>query len=159
MIMTIGIDPGLSGAIGFLLDGRFHHVVDMPTMLKGGGSVKNEVNPAELRSLLRDTIQGDVVMVVIERVNAMPGQGVSSVFSIGDSFGTARGVVSCLSLEHGYVSPVTWKKHFKLSSNKEEARALATRMFPTAPLGLKKHSDRAESLLMARWVWDKLLSR
>jgi crossover junction endodeoxyribonuclease RuvC len=154
-MITIGIDPGLTGAIGVLKSGVFVAVEDMPTVAKGSGSVKREVDPAGLFSLLRSHVAADdAVSVVLERVNAMPGQGVSSVFSLGDSFGTARAVVAALGWELHYVAPVTWKKSFGLGSDKEMSRALAVRTFPTAPLNLKKHSDRAESLLMARWLYN-----
>jgi len=154
-MIIIGIDPGLSGAIGFLRDGVFLAVEDMPTVAKGSGSVKREVSPAGLRQLIRQHVQnGDICAVVLERVNAMPGQGVSSVFSLGDSFGCARAVVASAGVELTYVAPVSWKKYFKLTSDKEVSRALAVKLFPAAPLTLKKHSDRAESLLMARWLWE-----
>lgn len=154
-MITIGVDPGLSGAIGVLRNGVFVAVEDMPTVAKGSGSVKREVDPAGLFSLLRSHVPPvDAVSVVLERVNAMPGQGVSSVFSLGDSFGTARAVIASLGWELHYVAPVTWKKSFGLTSDKEMSRALAVRTFPTAPLNLKKHSDRAESLLMARWLYN-----
>jgi crossover junction endodeoxyribonuclease RuvC len=154
-MITIGIDPGLTGALGFLRDGVFLAVEDMPTVTKGSGSVKNEVSPAGVKQLIqKHVVQGESVCVVLERVNAMPGQGVSSVFSLGDSFGCARSVVAALNLQLVYVAPVTWKKHFKLASDKELSRALATMRFPTAPLHLKKHSDRAEALLMARWLYE-----
>jgi crossover junction endodeoxyribonuclease RuvC len=156
-MITIGIDPGLSGAIGILNTGALVAVYDMPIVAKGSGSVKNEVDPAGLIFLLRQHVpQGATVSVVLERVNAMPGQGVSSVFSLGDSFGAARAAAAACQFELTYVSPVTWKKHFNLTSDKEQSRSLATRMFPTAQLHLKKHSDRAEALLMARWLYDKL---
>lgn len=155
-MITIGIDPGLSGAIGILLDGMLVAVEDMPIVAKGSGSVKNEVDPAGLMLLLRRHVNSDQpVRAVLERVNAMPGQGVSSVFSLGDSFGTARACVAACGIELTYVTPVNWKKHFNLVSDKEMSRALAVRMFPAAPLHLKKHSDRAEALLMARWLYER----
>lgn len=155
-MITIGIDPGLSGAVGILLDGTLLAVEDMPVVAKGSGSVKNEVDPAGLMLLLRRHVDSNKpVRAVLERVNAMPGQGVSSVFSLGDSFGTARACVAACGIELTYVTPVNWKKHFNLVSDKEMSRALAVRMFPAAPLHLKKHSDRAEALLMARWLYDR----
>jgi len=154
-MLIIGIDPGLTGAVGFLRDGVFVAVEDMPTVVKGVGSVKREVSPAGLKTLIKVVLQPDeAVVCVIERVNAMPGQGVSSVFSLGDSFGCARSVLATAGFEMTYVSPVTWKKHFKLASDKELSRALAVKLFPEAPLHLKKHDGRAESLLMARWLWE-----
>jgi crossover junction endodeoxyribonuclease RuvC len=154
-MITIGIDPGLSGAIGVLRDGVYVAVLDMPTVVKGSGVVKNEVDPAGLAALLRQHAPAEeAVAVALERVNAMPGQGSSSVFSFGDSFGCARAVVAACRLELTYMTPAQWKKHFKLTSDKELCRALAVRMFPEAPLNLKKHADRAEALLMARWLYE-----
>ena len=155
MMITIGIDPGLSGAIGVLKDGAYVAVLDMPIVAKGSGAVKNEVDPAGLITLLRQfgSPEHDVA-VALERVNAMPGQGSSSIFSLGDSFGCARSAVAACRFETVYVTPAQWKKHFKLTSDKELGRALAVRMFPGAPLNLKKHADRAEALLMARWLHE-----
>lgn len=154
-MITIGIDPGLSGAIGVLRNGIYVEVHDMPIVAKGTGSVKNEVDPAGLIALLRQSVPADEsVVVALERVNAMPGQGSSSIFSLGDSFGCARSAIAGCRFETVYVTPMQWKKHFKLTSDKEMSRALAVRMFPTAPLNLKKHSDRAEALLMARWLHE-----
>jgi len=154
-MITIGVDPGLSGAIGVLKNGIYLAVLDMPTVAKGSGSVKNEVNPAELMTLLKQhVLNNENVSVVLERVNSMPGQGVSSTFSLGDSFGCARSIIAACRYELTYTSPAHWKKFFNLGSDKDASRALAIRLFPTAPLGLKKHSDRAEALLMARWLYD-----
>lgn len=155
MTLIVSIDPGLTGAIGFLRSGVYVAVEDMPTLVKGVGSVKREVSPAGLKQLIRShLIVGEDVVAVIEKVGAMPGQGVSSVFSLGDSYGTARAVLATANFETVYVSPVTWKKYFKLSSDKELSRSLAVRCFPAAPLTLKKHADRAEALLIARWLWE-----
>lgn len=154
-MITIGVDPGLTGAIGILQDGRYVAVEDMPTVLKGVGSVKREVSPSALIALLRERVPpADNVAAALERVNAMPGQGVSSVFSLGDSFGTARAVLSVARVELHYVVPASWKKHFKLPADKEAGRALAQRLFPLAPLHLKKHDGRAEALLIARWLHE-----
>lgn len=154
-MITIGIDPGLSGAIGLLKNGKYAGVWDMPTVVKGSGSVKSEVDPAGLIKLLLEACsEENSAIVALERVNSMPGQGVSSVFSLGDSFGCARSSVAAARLEVVYVTPARWKNHFKLTSSKDMCRAAAVRMFPEAPLNLKKHSDRAEALLMARWLYE-----
>ena len=155
-MITIGIDPGLSGAVGVLNNGLYQAVEDMPTVAKGSGSVKSEADAAGLLGMLRWYSKPDIpVAVALERVNAMPGQGVSSVFSLGDSFGVARAVVAASRFELTYVTPATWKRHFGLGSDKEQCRALAIRLFPDAPLHLKKYADRAEALLMARWLYEK----
>ena len=154
-MITIGIDPGLNGAVGVLRDGRFVAVEDMPIVAKGSGSVKNEVDAVGLLKLLRHYAPADEdAEVALERVNAMPGQGVSSVFSLGDSFGVARAAVSATRLHIVYVTPPTWKKYFGLSSDKEMCRAFAIRTYPEAPLNLKKYVDRAEALLMALWLYN-----
>jgi len=154
-MITIGVDPGLSGAVGVLSDGKFVAVEDMPTVVKGSGSVKNEVDPAGLIALLRKYAPADdSVAVALERVNAMPGQGVSSIFSLGDSFGCARSAIAACRFATYYITPAQWKKSFGLTSDKELSRALAVRLYPEAPLHLKKHSDRAEALLLARWLHE-----
>lgn len=159
----IGIDPGLSGAISLIDEtGKALAVLDMPLMVKGKGSgkVKNCVDPRGLQDLLR----GYMVMVlpnkrdeyneftcVLETVNSMPGQGVAGVFSLGDTYGAIRATITCLGIPLCSVSPVTWKKHFKIPKEKEVARALAIEMFPEIAdrLTRKKDIDRAESLLLA----------
>lgn len=154
-MITVGIDPGLDGAVGILRDGAYLAVEDMPVVTKGAGTVKREVDPAGLIALLRQHVPADsAAAVALERVNARPGQGTSSVFSLGDSFGCARSAVAACRFELVYVVPAQWKKHFKLPSDKEVARALAVRLFPGAPLHLKKHADRAEALLLARWLHE-----
>jgi len=154
-MITIGIDPGLSGAVAFLENGKYKHVEDMPIIAKGYGSVKNEVNASALVTLLRKHAPADEgILVALERVNAMPGQGVSSVFSLGDSFGSARACIAACRFEMEYITPTKWKKHFNLTSDKEMCRAFAVKMFPDAELHLKKHVDRAEALLIARWLHE-----
>lgn len=155
-MITVGIDPGLSGAVGVLRDGKFLAVESLPTVVKGSGAVKLEINPAALSTWLRDNVPvGEGLAVALERVNAMPGQGVSSVFSLGDSFGSIRATVAVMRLELTYVAPQTWKKRFNLTSDKETCRAYASRLFPEAPLRLKKDADKAEALLIARWLYEE----
>jgi len=152
-MITIGIDPGVTGAIGILKDGNFIAVFDIPTVAKGSG--RKEINPYAVRDLIRESVSAyDDVDVSLEKVGAMPGQGVSSMFSLGDSFGVLRAIVACMNLRMNLVSPSVWKRHFNLNKDKEQSRALAVRLFPTAPLNLKKHSDRAEALLIAKHLWD-----
>jgi len=151
----IGIDPGLSGAIAFITGTGSYAVFDIPIMAKGTGTVKNEINANGMRQILQKTITLEPV-AMLERVNAMPGQGVSSVFSLGDSFGACRSVLACMDIPTFYVTPTEWKKHFKLTSDKEEARAMAIKLYPQAELHLKKHIDRAEALLIATYLKHKV---
>lgn len=154
-MITIGIDPGLTGAIGVLRDGCYVSVEDMPTVFKGTGSVKREVDAAGLIRILRDLCPSEeFISVALEKVSSMPGQGVSSVFSLGDSYGCTRSSVAALGLELNLVTPQIWKKSYNLSSDKEASRALASRLFPTAPLHLKKYEGRAEALLISKYLYD-----
>lgn len=160
-MIAVGVDPGLTGAVGILKDGLFLAVIDIPTSLRGSGVVKREIDAAALRrSILEHLPSDDVgsVEAALERVNAMPGQGVSGVFSLGDSFGVCRAVITGLNLPLHLIPPANWKKHFGLNSDKEKSRALAISLFPKAELNLKKHADRSEALLIARYLWEHKFS-
>ena len=154
-MITLGIDPGLDGAIGALRDGAFLAVEDMPTVIKGDGMIKREVDSKRLIEILKSISPADEPgALALERVGAMPGQGSSSTFSLGDSYGAARTAVIACRFELHVMTPSAWKKHFFLSRDKNESIALAQELFPTAPIKLKKHADRAEALLMARWLYE-----
>lgn len=152
--MIIGIDPGLTGSVGYLHDnGDFLSVFDMPVAQAGRGrKVKNEVNAAALFAELRTVPIPSVV--VIERTHSMPKMASQTVFSMGDSFGVVRAVVASLGIPAVFVDPREWKKHFKLTSDKEQSRAMAIQLFPSAPLSRVKDHNRAESLLIGRWLFD-----
>lgn len=154
--IVIGIDPGVTGAIAAIdFRGALLAVKDIPVMMigKGGGKVKYQVNAAALTRCMMDIADGDAddVLVAIEAVHAMPAQGVSSVFSLGDSAGCIRGVVQSRGYRLEYTSPAAWKRSFGLSSDKEEARSKAIQLFPMAPLSRKKDHNRAEALLIAEY--------
>ena len=155
-MIVIGIDPGVTGSVAFLhTEHGYVDVVDIPTMAHGKGKakVKKQINPAGLAELFENV---NVKKVVLEKVSAMPEQGVASVFSLGDTFGCIRGVVGALGLPLELVTPREWKKHFKLTSDKEVCRAKAIELYPEAPLHLKKHHNRSEALLIARYGIEKI---
>jgi crossover junction endodeoxyribonuclease RuvC len=157
-MIYIGIDPGLSGAVAFLYEDQAK-IWDIPTILKGSGSVKQEINASAMFDYLRDIkvrIAGGQIQAALERVNSMPGQAASSTFSLGDSFGVCRATLASAGIPTTYVTPQSWKKHFNLSKEKEEARALAIKLYPSVELHLKKHIDRAESLLIATYLKHQL---
>src|SRR6201986_740513 len=143
MSIIMGIDPGISGAVAFyfpMVSGRIA-VDDVPV---AGG----EINAAELARIIRIHRPE---LAVIERVSAMPGQGVVSMFNFGRSYGDVRGVIAAMEIPLHFVTPQKWKKHFGLSSDKDESRLRAIRMFPSAAesFKLKKHDGRAEAALIA----------
>lgn len=161
-MIIIGIDPGLSGAIAVLEQSTTAYVEDMPIVAYSKtGFVKNVLDVNALATRLerwRDKSQllytSVPVSVFMERVNAFPGQGASSMFSLGMSFWGAAGVVAGLGMALHLVPPQEWKAHFKLNRDKDLARGLAARLYPGVDLTRKKDHGRAEALLIARYGKD-----
>lgn len=142
MLRVLGVDPGAVSGAYALLGCVETQVGDVPI-------VDRQVNAAEWSRLVR-YFSPDVV--VIEKVGAMPKQGVSSTFRFGMGAGLIRGVVAGASLPIIDATPTVWKRWFKLDGDPEKSRALAIRRFPQLEgLGLKKNHGRAEALLMALW--------
>lgn len=145
---TIGIDPGLSGAIALLRNGEYAEVWDMPTMGRGSGT-KQQINAAEVGKMLRGCPPCHVYM---ELVGAMPGQGVSSMFNFGKAAGAVLGALGALQFPVVEVTPMKWKRAFDLiGKGKDMARTVAQQLMPQAPLSLKKHCGRADALLLAMY--------
>ena len=153
-MLIIGIDPGIAGAICFFQNGEVLDVIDMPTMADGKKNKKQINGPQfynEIYSRLKNYSKKDVI-VVIEQVSAMPGQGVTSMFNFGQSFGVVKGVCSAMQLSVHYVRPVKWKKYFNLlKTEKEASRSKAIEIFPyiSSQLSRKKDSNKADAILLA----------
>lgn len=150
--MILAIDPGASGALAFfnpaagILD-----IVDMPTVeVKRGNKDKREISPAMLAT---EIARHQVDLVVLERVGAMPGQGVSSTYQFGRGVGMVEGVVSALRLPMQYVTPQRWQKDLNVRGGKDGNRQRAAELFPAyAHLFERKKDDgRADAALMAYW--------
>ena len=150
----IGIDPGLSGGIAILEDNVIKVLFDMPVMSDGKKN-KRQLNSALLVKLIKDNIKDteDTVMVV-EQVNAMPGQGVTSMFNFGQTFGAIKGICAALGLPIFLVRPAKWKKHFELiNSSKDASRTKAIEMYPSISeqLSKKKDVNKSDAVLIARY--------
>ena len=105
---VVGIDPGLNGAIAILQDKKVLSIIDMPVMADGKKN-KRQLNNAQLAEILRkNTSDDDEISVVVEQVNAMPGQGVTSMFNFGQTFGALKGVCAALQLPIFFVRPSKW---------------------------------------------------
>lgn len=142
---SIGIDPGLSGAIALIRNGECAGVWDMPTMGRGSGT-KQQINAAAIGKLLRECPPCTAYM---ELVGAMPGQGVSSMFNFGKAAGAVLGALGALQFPVVEVTPQRWKRTFDLiGKDKDMARTVAQQLMPVAPLSLKKHCGRADALLI-----------
>ena len=124
-MIIIGIDPGLSGAIAILDDKKVLSIFEMPVMAEGKKN-KRQLNSAQLVNIIRENIKkNEEAVVVVEQVNAMPGQGVTSMFNFGQTFGAIKGVCAALNLSIFFVRPSKWKKHFELiNSSKDSSLSL-----------------------------------
>lgn len=150
--LVVGVDVGLGGAFGVLNhDSTFCMLEDLPVVARGRGRVKRELDGNGLANLLRP-IARDIRLCCVEAPTAMPRQGSASTFSLGHSLGVVCGVIEGLGIPLVTVSPSAWKRRMNLSADKELCRATASRLFPQAELHLKKHADRAEALLLARYA-------
>ena len=135
----IGIDPGLSGGIAILDDLKIFDIYDMPIMSEGKKN-KNQLNSAQLVNIIKKNIisNGDTFLIV-EQVSAMPGQGVTSMFNFGQTFGSIKGICAALNLPIFFVRPAKWKKHFDLiNSSKDASRTKVIEMYPSISPRLTK---------------------
>jgi crossover junction endodeoxyribonuclease RuvC len=150
----IGIDPGLSGAIAVLENNKVLNIFDMPVMPEGKKN-KRQLNSAQLVSLIKANIKSDEnIAVIVEQVNAMPGQGVTSMFNFGQTFGAIKGVCAALELPIFFVRPSKWKKHFELiNASKDASRTKVIEMYPTlsSELAKKKDVNKSDAILIARF--------
>ena len=157
-MLIIGIDPGISGSICFFKDGRILEVIEMPVMTEGKKN-KKQVNGAQIYNefLKRINNKDDEIRVVIEQVSAMPGQGVTSMFNFGQSYGILKGICSAMQLPMFFVRPAKWKKYFNLiNSEKDASRARAIEIFPyfSTQLSKKKDSNKADAILIASFYYE-----
>ena len=153
----IGIDPGLSGAIAILEKKKVLNLFDMPVMAEGKKN-KKQLNSAQLVNIIRENSIGDEeIAVVVEQVNAMPGQGVTSMFNFGQTFGAIKGVCAALNLPIFFVRPSKWKKYFELiNSSKDSSRTKVIEMYPSlsSQLAKKKDVNKSDAILIARYYYD-----
>ena len=159
-MIIIGIDPGVSGAISILKNKKVIDVIDMPTMIDGKKN-KKQVNGSQVSNIIKERLNsGGEIIVVVEHVNAMPGQGVTSMFNFGQSFGVIKGICSALSLPIYFIRPTKWKKYFNLiKTNKDASRTKVIQIYPeiSSKLYRKKDSNKADAILIARYFNDTQL--
>lgn len=158
-MLICGIDPGLSGALALVRGPVLLACVDMPIEAKGGSArVKNRVACAQLAVWLRQirAAHDDDIVAVVEAVQSGAGQGVASVYSLGDSAGALRGALQALNFRIEFVTPAAWKRAMKVPADKGVARRLAMERFPSeADLFARVKDDgRAESALIAAYGWE-----
>ena len=153
-MLIIGIDPGISGAICFFKNGEVKEILDMPNMAEGKKN-KKQINGPQIYNEISKriiNIPKNEVVVVIEQVSAMPGQGVTSMFNFGQSFGVLKGICSAMQLSMHFVRPAKWKKYFNLiKTEKDASRTKVIEIFPyiSSQLSRKKDSNKADAILIA----------
>ena len=158
-MLIIGIDPGISGSICFFKDGKILDVIEMPTMTEGKKN-KRQVNGSQIYNEILKRIkkvEKQETRVVIEHVSAMPGQGVTSMFNFGQSFGILKGICSAMQIPMYFVRPAKWKKYFNLiNSEKDASRTRAIEIFPyfSSQLSKKKDSNKADAILIASFYYE-----
>ena len=158
-MLIIGIDPGISGSICFFQDGKIIDVVEMPTMAEGKKN-KKQVNGSQIYNEILERIKKlnkRDIKVVIEQVSAMPGQGVTSMFNFGQSYGILKGICAAMQLPMYFVRPAKWKKYFNLiNSEKDASRTRAIEIFPyfSSQLSKKKDSNKADAILIASFYYE-----
>ena len=158
-MLIIGIDPGISGSICFFENGKIIDVIEMPTMTEGKKN-KKQVNGSQIYNEISNRIhkvKNQEIRVIIEQVSAMPGQGVTSMFNFGQSFGILKGICSAMQLPMYFVRPTKWKKYFNLiNSEKDASRTKAIEIFPyfSSHLSKKKDSNKADAILIANFYYE-----
>ena len=158
-MLIIGIDPGISGSICFLDNGKILDVIEMPIMTDGKKK-KKQVNGSQVYNEVTKRIkqfEKNQIRVVIEHVSAMPGQGVTSMFNFGQSFGILKGICTAMQLPMYFVRPAKWKKYFNLlNSEKDASRTRAIEIFPyfSSQLSRKKDSNKADAILIASFYHE-----
>ena len=159
MMLIIGIDPGITGAICFFEDRKIIDLIEMPNMAAGKKN-KRQVNGAQVYNEIFERIKNynkKDIKVVIEQVSAMPGQGVTSMFNFGQSFGVLKGICAAMQLPMYFVRPAKWKKYFNLiNSEKDASRTKAIQIFPyiSEKLSKKKDGNKADAILIASFIHE-----
>lgn len=153
MKFILGVDPGARGALAVMdLQGQLLRVIDMPAVeMKVGAAMKMRVSP-ELLAHELSPYWGEA-HAWVEQVTAMPGQGVSSMFAFGESFGIVKGVLAGRNIKIGMVTPGKWKKAMEVNASKDGSRARALQLWPNFAEAFKRVKDdgRAEAALIAEY--------
>ena len=149
-MLYIGVDPGKNGGFAIISGESFvqTEAFDEKSFMEQMRFISQAYEPNETRCCL-------------EKVGAMPGQGVTSMFTFGTGYGFIQGVLAAFGIPYQLVPPQTWKKEFSLNSNKQTSIEVCQRLFPNVNLYRtdrckKPHDGMAEALLMAEFARRKL---
>jgi len=165
--IILAVDPGLSGAIACLVDGRLVEVEDMPTFeLVVGGSNRRRVDPFTLEGVIRSLLVSyagplDDLHIILEEVGPRPKDGTVGAFTFGEAYGLLQGVAAGGRLPLRYVKPQVWKRDLKLRRGKDASRQRAMELFPAFrdQFARVKDDGRAEAALIGHWGHTQLTKR
>jgi len=148
--MYIGIDPGLTGAIA-KVSGEDIEVWDMPTLEVRKKRFLNATLLAEILSSINWQQNPQKCEVLLERVSARPGQGVTSMFSFGTSYGIIQGIIAVLRIPLTFVTPQEWRKKMGVPKGKDGSRQRVLELRPdlASKFARKKDHGRADAVLLA----------
>src|SRR5210317_1511622 len=158
-MLIIGIDPGITGSICFFEDEKILEGVEKPTITEEKKN-KKQVNGSQIYNEIKkriEKIDKKDIKVIIEKVSAMPAQGVTSMFNFGQSYGILKGMCSAMQLPMYFVRTAKWKKYFNLiTSEKDASRTKAIEIFPyfSSNLAKKKDSNKADAILIASFYYE-----
>lgn len=167
-MIFVGIDPGLTGGIA---------VIDKetrPIFVSAFHAIDGEFNHFQFADMLNDIRlahpleipPGTRMYVGLEKVNAMPGQGVSSMFKFGNTYGKIQGVLAAKHIPYELVTPQAWTKVMLAGENKDDkknrGKLVAQRLWPELELRENErcrtvHSGMADALLIAEFMRRKSL--
>jgi crossover junction endodeoxyribonuclease RuvC len=150
-VRVLGIDVGLNGALALIEDGQLLEVHDMPTVtLERNSKTKRMVNANALSLIIRGS-KADVAY--LERLSAMPGQGVTSMFSMGQSLGVVLGILAAYQIATTTIPPRTWQKALDVPQGKDGSRYRAAQLFPESAELFQRVKDdgRSDATLIAAY--------
>lgn len=146
----MGVDPGAKGGFALLSDTAPGEIVLLDDF--------DKVRFLDMLAYLSHEQQ--VTRCCLEKVGARPGQGVSSMFHFGETYGWLKGAMDMAEIAYQEIHPQRWKREFSLGSDKKQAIEVARHLYPKAeliPKGCRVPRDgRAEALLMAEYARRKL---
>lgn len=158
-MIYIGIDPGKNGGIAVIHD-KLPKLLDISVYKYSDDNLIDFIDVCTKGSCIA-VHRDEEIKCVLEKVNAMPGQGVVSMFNFGQNFGFIQGVLKAYEISFELVPSQKWKKEFSVTSDKNTSIEVAKRLFPGVNLKAterckKDHDGMAEALLMAEYGRRKL---
>jgi len=149
MIRVMGVDIGAQGSFSLYVDGKFERVIDMPCVeVIRGGKKKNHISAQGVAAAIKEL---NPTHAIVEKVGAMPNQGVTSMFAFGRAAGLIEGALSALSVPITFVTPQAWMKATQCGKGKDAIRHRCMELHPDHQqlFARVKDSGRADSTMMA----------